>query len=116
MNTDPSSNKPTLMQRLQKRWGVTSVGQVIVILLVFSLTGSSLLYAKKPFYDLAGITPESPFWMRSLAFVFIALPLYQVLLLFFGTLLGQFRFFWEFEKKMFYRLIGRKYPAQPTEQ
>jgi len=31
-------------------------------------------------------------------------PIYQVLLVFVGFVFGEFKFFWEFEKKMLYRI------------
>lgn len=36
------------------------------------------------------------------------LPVYQVVLLMYGALFGQFRFFWEFEKRMVRRMFGLK--------
>ncbi len=94
------------IEKLKKRWGVESPWQVIVILLVFALTGTSVLYVKKPFYILFGITPQSAWWVKMLGVLFIVLPLYQILLLGFGFLLGQFRFFWEFEKRTFGRIAN----------
>ncbi|MBD0403667.1 DUF6787 family protein [Flammeovirga sp. EKP202] len=94
---------------LKKRWNVKSGWQVGVILLVFALTGTTFMYTVKPYvYPLFGITSETSTWIRVLAFFFIGLPCYQVLLLIWGTLLGQFKFFWEFEKRMFRRMIGKK--------
>jgi hypothetical protein len=39
--------------------------------------------------------------------VFI-LPLYNVVLLIYGALFGQFSFFWAFEKRFFGRLFGKR--------
>jgi hypothetical protein len=102
---------PNWVQKLQTRWGVTSVKQVIVILAVFACTGTSVLFIKEPLLPLIGVTPASPWWVRLLASLFVILPLYQVVLLFFGFLFGQFKFFWEFEKRFFGRMLGRK-PAK----
>ncbi|AZQ63150.1 hypothetical protein EI427_13140 [Flammeovirga pectinis] len=97
------------IDKLKKRWDVKSGGQVIVILLVFAITGTTFMYTVKPYiYPLFGITSESSTFIRILAFVFIGLPCYQVLLLIWGTILGQFKFFWAFEKRMFRRMIGKK--------
>ncbi|MGA0828911.1 MAG: DUF6787 family protein, partial [Flavobacteriaceae bacterium] len=41
------------------------------------------------------------YWPLRIGLIF---PLYQLLLVFFGALFGQFRFFWNFEKKMLRRL------------
>jgi hypothetical protein len=103
--------KTNWLQKLQARWGVESLGQVLIILLVFALTGSSVMYLKKFVLPFIGISEETSLWVRILASIFVILPLYQVLLLFFGFILGQFNFFWAFEKKTFSRIIamfGRK--------
>ncbi len=92
------------LDKLKQRWGVESPRQVFVILLVFALTGTSVLYVKKPFYALFGIATDSPWWAKTLGVLFIVLPIYQVLLLMFGFLLGQFKFFWAFEKRTFQRI------------
>lgn len=94
------------IEKLKERWGVATVGQVIVILLVFACTGFSVLYAKKPFYWLLNIDSESAWWIKTLATLFIVLPLYQVLLLFYGFIFGQFTFFWTFEKRSFGRIFS----------
>lgn len=95
---------PNWISKLQARWGVSSIWQVLIILLVFALTGFSILYLKKLLLNLLGMTPETAWYYRWAVTIFIILPLYQVVLLFYGTLLGQFRFFWEFEKRMFSRM------------
>ena len=96
------------IERLQNRWGVQSAGQVFVILLVFALTGFSAMYLKIPVFSALGIDATTPWWQRSLVWILTILPAYQVLLLSYGFLLGQFRFFWEFEKRMFRFLTGQK--------
>lgn len=97
-----------MLEKLKKRWGIRSGWQVLVILLVFALTGFSSMYLKKPVFAWLGITPEDPWWLRTLVWCLTILPAYQVLLLGYGALLGQFAFFWAFEKRMFGRLLGRK--------
>jgi hypothetical protein len=36
----------------------------------------------------------------------LILPVYNVFLLLYGSLFGQFRFFWEFEKRFFNRIVS----------
>ncbi len=92
------------IEKLKARWEVNSAYQVIVILIVFACTGFSVLYIKQPLYNLAGITPETSAWIRVPFYIFTVLPAYQVLLLAFGFIFGQFNFFWKFEKRMFGRI------------
>lgn len=96
------------MKKLQDRWGVNSIGQVVLILLTFACTGFSVLFLKEPLYRLAGITEETSAWIRVPFYLLTILPAYQVLLLFYGFIFGQFQFFWNFEKKMFSRFKFRK--------
>ena len=102
------------IEKLKDRWEVNSVGQVIVIMIVFACTGFSVLFIKQPLFDLAGITSETSAWIRVPFYLLTILPAYQILLLTYGFIFGQFRFFWNFEKKMLSRfkklgaLTGRK--------
>ena len=89
------------MKKLKERWNITSNYQLVVILIVFAATGSTSAYLSKPILNYFGFTRDiiSPFlyWPLYLILIF---PVYQVLLLTFGFLSGQFTFFWAFEKKM----------------
>jgi hypothetical protein len=38
----------------------------------------------------------------------LILPVYNVILLIYGAIFGQLRFFWEFEKRFFMRIVGGK--------
>ena len=91
-----------------EKWGVSSLWNFWAIMISFSLAGSSILFVKKLFFPLFHITESTPLWIKIPAYILIMIPSYQVLLLFFGTLLGQFRFFWEKEKK-FARLLARPF-------
>lgn len=93
------------MNNLKKRWNITSNWQLIVIFVVFAITGSTAAYLSKPFTNFIGLTKESMslwlYWPIRLVVIF---PIYQVLLVLIGALFGQFKFFWEFEKKMLERM------------
>lgn len=93
------------MKKLKERWGVTSNKQIVIIFLVFAITGLSSLQLAKPFLSLIGI-PETfePHWLYRVLRLLLIFPIYQVILVFIGYIFGQFSFFWEFEKKMLIRL------------
>ncbi len=99
----------SFIEKLKLRWGITSNWQVLIIFIVFGITGSSSLRVATPILGFLGISSGSmsPYLYWPLR-VIIIFPVYQVLLLIFGTLCGQFQFFWNFEKKMMTRMIGRK--------
>lgn len=93
-----------LYQKLKERWGVETLGQVMIILIIFSITGISALYVRRFVFNILGFTPETQTWIKVLAWLLTVLPSYQVLFLFYGYLLGQFEFVWEFEKKSFKKI------------
>ncbi len=99
---------PAWMEKLKKRWNLRSTWQVIIVLVVFAFTGTTVLVIKRPLFDMWFPDKDIPFWASFLYYVLI-LPVYNVFLLMYGFVFGQFRFFWEFEKKFFNRLTGRKH-------
>ncbi len=90
--------------KLKERWQLKSAWQVVLVLLTFACTGFSVLFLKEPLYALAGISEATPALWRTLYYMVAVLPAYQVLLLAWGFIFGQFRFFWNFEKRMFSRI------------
>lgn len=99
------------MEKLKKRWGLSSNGQVLLIFLVFSITGSSSLYVARPLLEYLGMArpdfaPE--FFWGGLSYYTVRIltifPTYQILLVTYGWVFGQFEFFWNFEKNMLSRL------------
>src|SRR5690606_37906559 len=93
-----------MFKRIKEKWNIKSNVQLVVILIIFSLTGSASLIVRKYVFEWLGITPDTSLWIKDPLYVLIIVPAYQVLFLVIGTLLGQFRFAWEFEKKVFSRL------------
>ncbi len=91
----------SFLQKLRERWGVRTVWQVVVILTVFALTGFTAVFIRKPIFAWLGIDAADPWWLRTLVWLVTVFPAYQVFLLAYGFLLGQFAFFWNFEKRMF---------------
>lgn len=94
------------MERLGTRWGV-SPGRVLIILLVFACTGFTVLFLKRPVVAFFSGQGEQPLLFTILYYILI-LPVYNIFLLIYGAAFGQFRFFWEFEKRFFRRMLGRK--------
>ena len=88
------------MKKLKERWEIQSDWQLFVIFLVFAITGSTAAKFAAPTTDLVGVTREMGWFVYWPTRIFIIFPLYQVLLVFFGWLFGEFYFFWTFEKKM----------------
>jgi hypothetical protein len=88
------------------RWKLESAFQVVIVLVVFACTGFTVLFIKKPIlHFLAGEQGDSV--TASVIYYLLILPLYNVILLAYGFLFGQFNFFWEFEKRFFNRIFRR---------
>jgi hypothetical protein len=93
--------------RLKQRWGIQSDRQLIIVFIVFALTGSGSLRLASPLLDYAGISSIANPWIRIPLRLLMILPVYQVLLLLIGAAFGQFRFFLNLQKRWF-RLAGKK--------
>jgi hypothetical protein len=94
-----------LFKKLEHKWKVDYKWEMIRVFIVFTITGSSSVLIGKPIIHFIGITKENlnPF-VYWILYSIIALVFYQILLVSFGWLFGQFQFFWNFEKKILYRL------------
>ncbi len=82
----------SVFDRMKARWGVGFRGMV-AILLAFSLAGTTTVQLKGPVTALI-MPATAPGWVQWAVYLIVMLPVYQVLLLAYGTLLGQFDFFW----------------------
>lgn len=91
--------------KLRTRWNVGTTKQVFIILLVFACTGFTVYFLKKPLFNYLFDGGSRPLWFTILYYILI-LPVYNILLLLYGTVFGQFNFFWQFEKNFFSRLIS----------
>lgn len=93
-----------IFKKLENKWVVNHRWEIIRIFIVFAVTGSSSLVVSRPIIAFIGITKENlnaiVYWVL---FVIVSLICYQILLVIFGCLFGQFQFFWQFEKKMLSR-------------
>ena len=96
------------MKKLKERWGVTTNWQLTVIFIVFALTGSTSAKFAGPITDMIGVTKDMGGWIYWPVRILIIFPVYQVILVFFGWLFGEFSFFWQFVKRMF-AIFGLKF-------
>ncbi|WPR74627.1 DUF6787 family protein [Algoriphagus sp. NG3] len=98
------NEKPGFLQRLQTKWKLDSLLQVILVLVVFACTGFTILFIKNPVLDFFGV--EKGGFINTFLYLLLVLPLYQIFLLIYGFIFGQFSFFWEKEKQIFRRIGG----------
>ncbi len=93
-------DRPRWMARLGRRWGLDSTWRIVAVLVAFSLAGMSVVVARRGVWRLFGFTDDTETWVKVATYLALVFPLYQLLLLAWGTLLGQFRFFWAKEKAL----------------
>ena len=89
------------MDKLKKLFRVSSTYQLIVVFIVFGITGSLSLVISDYISGLFNLDSI----ILSILFV---LMIYQVLLIIIGTLFGEFDYFWEMEKKILSRFRFKK--------
>lgn len=92
-------------EKLKHRWVTGHRWEMIAIFIVFAITGSLSAKLAAPLLEVLGIHAENlSGWIYWPLRILIILPIYQILLVLVGWLFGQFKFFWNFEKKMLKRM------------
>jgi len=98
------------INKLEKKWIVNKRWELIRIFLIFALTGSSSVLVGRPIIKFIGVSKDNlNLVVYYSLFIMISLIFYQILLLLWGWIFGQFDFFWRFEKKMLKRLGLKKF-------
>ncbi|QNL22148.1 prolipoprotein diacylglyceryl transferase [Hyphobacterium sp. CCMP332] len=92
------------IDKLKSRWGVESTFRIVMILIVFTCTGFTVLFLKKPLFNFLGFDAENLPLYVSIIYYILILPVYMAFLLFYGFIFGQYSFFRAFVKKSFSRL------------
>lgn len=92
------------MNKLMSRWNITSRKDLAIIFFVFSITGSSSVFVGRPILKFLGLTLDNvPEILYYPMFIMSSFIFYQIFLVMFGWLFGQFQFFWNMEKKLLKR-------------
>ena len=93
-----------MIEKLINLFKVKNLKQLVIVFLVFSITGSLSVVLGEPiinFFFKDGFENNFFFWIVRIIIIF---PLYQILLIIIGTIFGEFRYFWRIEKKILMRL------------
>ena len=93
------------MKKLKERWGITSNFQIVIIFIVFGITGSVSAYISGPLTNIIIGESELHWLIKLLIRIIVLTPIYQVLLLFLGYIFFQYKFFYNFVKK-FMSILG----------
>ena len=97
-----------MKRKLKTKWNIESDRDFWLIMLTFSLAGMMIMPVKALIFPLIGINHLTPLWILIPTYILVCFPAYQLGLLLIGTMLGQFHFFWEWEKRTFRLITGRK--------
>lgn len=88
-----------MFKRLQQKWKVSG-WQLFAILCVFAITGTFTAYLSRVITSLLGMNADT-FWVwRLLLRLAVLIFGYQVIILIVSFFFGQFRFFWNYEKRL----------------
>ena len=90
-----------MFDKLKKRWGLNSNTQVLIIFIVFGITGSGSLYVSNPVMDYLSISSNN-----IILRIIIVTIVYQFILLIVAFIFGQFKWFWNFFYKKLLKKIG----------
>ena len=90
-----------MFDKLKKRWGLKSNTQVLIIFIVFGITGSGSLYISNPIMDYLSISGDN-----IILRIIIVTVIYQFILLIVAFIFGQFKWFWNFFYKKLFKKIG----------
>ncbi|MFT4522799.1 MAG: hypothetical protein ACI8ZN_001751 [Bacteroidia bacterium] len=96
-----------LWNKLKTKWDIETDRRMIIIFIVFAITGSATIFVRKALYGLLKMDIETQ-WIAVVVKILFIYVIYQFLLLIIGFIFGEGSFFSWFIKKMNLRLIGRK--------
>lgn len=104
-----------MFNRLQQKWGV-STRQFWIIFIAFGLTGTTAAFLTRYITGWLGFDANTHWGWKLLLRLSMLLIGYQALLLFYGALLGQWSFFWKYERKLLEKLkiLKSQKPKAPT--
>jgi formyltetrahydrofolate-dependent phosphoribosylglycinamide formyltransferase len=88
-----------MFKRLQDKWKVTP-SQLFWILCVFAITGTTTAWVSKAITGWLNLGPDSSLTLRIFIRTMVLLFGYQIIILIVSIPFGQFRFFWNYEKKI----------------
>ncbi len=92
-----------MFKRLQEKWGV-STRQFWILFIVFALTGTTTAIFTRYITAWLGMDASTYWLWKVLLRIGMLIFGYQFILLTYGALLGQWAFFWKYEKKLLRKL------------
>ena len=107
-----------MFSKLKQKWKVESNLQLFLILCTFAVTGTLTAYISREITAWVGFNEQTYWLWKTLLRLSILIFGYQIIILTVSVFFGQFRFFWNYEKKILSWMAGlgrsRKAEAQKT--
>lgn len=95
-----------MSEKLKAKWKVNGT-QLFLILCTFAVTGTLTAWISRSITSWIGFTDQTHWGWKLLVRLIILIFGYQVIILIVSVFFGQFRFFWNYEKKILRWLSGR---------
>lgn len=92
-----------MFKSLQKKWKV-SASQLVLILCTFATTGTLTAYISRSITEWLNLDPKNDWELRLVLRLIVLIFGYQVIILIVSFFFGQFKFFWNYEKKILRRM------------
>ena len=104
-NNKPKMNK-NFLNKLQEKWRLKSIFQVVMVLIIFTLGGSTCAFLGGKIMPYLGFENRNVlFWVVYILMVTI---LWPICVLSYSIILGQYPFFKKYLSRMGKRMIGKK--------
>ena len=104
-STKAMSDKKNYLSKLQEKWKLNSIFQVIMVLIIFTLGGSTCAYLGRKLMPLIGLDKGVAYWV---VYILIVTVLWPACVLIYSILLGQYPFFRKYLSQMGRRMVGKK--------
>ena len=94
-----------MINKLVKKFEANSIQHLVIIFIVFALSGSGSLFISSPILIALSLEQLITFYpLYIFVRIILIIPIYQVLLILVASLFGQFNYFWKFEKRFLQRI------------
>ena len=70
-----------MFEKLKAKWGIKSNWDVVAILIVFAISGSSIMFVKPIWFKIFGVTDATAGWLKFIIWLAMVFPTYQAFLL-----------------------------------
>ena len=99
-----------MINKFKLKYGIKSNYQLIIIFIIFGITGSTAAYISNPLMEFINIKKSDlNIFIYWIVRIFVITIVYQIILLAVAFVFGEFKFFWNFEKKMLKRIGLKKF-------